>query len=195
MSPATKAIKKTAMPSSEIDDIFTRKAETVTIQASTSNLKQKRRKKKFTERPLAEPKAPTPEIVLDPSTQRPHASASKTVSHDRLEQPKKKRKVVETISDDVKFKDSRGRGPRKACPPHKLGDAQPLIGRKTDEGFAIYKEDELSINPEAGGQLSLTLCEFIHIPSGTSLCPFDCNCCKCPCFWSLRKKKRPNIGF
>ncbi|KAH9968797.1 hypothetical protein BC827DRAFT_1165655 [Russula dissimulans] len=161
MSPTIKVVKKTATPSSEIDDIFTRKAETVTVQASGSNLKQKRRKKKRPETPPAEPNAPTPEIVLDPSTQRLHASTSKTVSHDRLEQPKKRRKVVETKSDEDKFKDSRGTGPR----------------RKTDEGFTIYKENELGIDPEAGGQLSITLREFIHIPSGTPLCPFDCNCC------------------
>jgi hypothetical protein len=190
MSPTTKAVKKTNTPSSEIDDIFTRKAETAIVQALSSNLKQKRRKKKISEIRPAEPKAPTPEIVLDPSTQQQlHAPTSKTISHHRLEQPKKKRKVVETKSDEVKFKDSRGTGPRKACPPYELGEAQSLLpGRKTDEGFAIYKEDELGINPEAGGQLSPTLCESIHVPSGTPLCPFDCTCCKCPRFWSLRKK-------
>lgn len=36
-------------------------------------------------------------------------------------------------------------------------------GRKTEEGFLIYKEAELKIDPEAGG---------------TPLCPFDCECCK-----------------
>jgi hypothetical protein len=58
---------------------------------------------------------------------------------------------------------------------------QPLAGRKTDEGFAIYKEDELGINAEAGGQFNPSLCEFIHVSLGTPSCPFDCNCCKC---WS-----------
>jgi hypothetical protein len=37
-----------------------------------------------------------------------------------------------------------------------------LAGRKTEEGFLIYKEAELDIDPEAGG---------------TPLCPFDCECC------------------
>jgi hypothetical protein len=37
------------------------------------------------------------------------------------------------------------------------------IGRKTEEGFLIYKEAELDIDPEAGG---------------TDLCPFDCECCE-----------------
>jgi Eukaryotic protein of unknown function (DUF1764) len=54
------------------------------------------------------------------------------------------------------------------------------LGRKTDEGFNIYKEDELGINVEAGGQSNPTLDESIYVPSGTSLCPFDCNCCECP---------------
>ncbi|KAH9047544.1 hypothetical protein EDB84DRAFT_1460893 [Lactarius hengduanensis] len=57
----------------------------------------------------------------------------------------KKRKLVEKLDQD-KFNDSRGTGPR----------------RKTEEGFSIFKEDELGINVEAGG---------------TPLCPFDCNCC------------------
>jgi hypothetical protein len=40
------------------------------------------------------------------------------------------------------------------------------VGRKTEEGFLIYKEAELDIDPEAGG---------------TDLCPFDCECCKSRC--------------
>ncbi|KAN0125008.1 DUF1764 domain containing protein [Russula decolorans] len=140
-------IKNVITPSSEIDDIFTRKAKTTILQAnqhSSSDPKQKRRKKKRSETQNPAPKRPPPEIVLDPSTQPSHAS--KTIRHDRSVPPKKKRKIVETKVDQDKFTDSRGTGPR----------------RKTDEGFAIYKEDELSINAEAGG---------------TSLCPFDCNCC------------------
>jgi hypothetical protein len=35
-----------------------------------------------------------------------------------------------------------------------FAEPQPLAGRKTDEGFAIYKEDELGIDVEAGGQLT-----------------------------------------
>ncbi|KAF9520495.1 hypothetical protein BS47DRAFT_636209 [Hydnum rufescens UP504] len=51
--------------------------------------------------------------------------------------------------DDIdRFRDSRGTGPR----------------RRTEEGYAIYKEDELGIDIEAGE---------------TPLCPFDCNCCEC----------------
>jgi len=44
------------------------------------------------------------------------------------------------------FRDSRGKEPRK----------------KTEEGWNIYKEDELGI-AGAGGN--------------TPLCPFDCDCC------------------
>jgi len=176
MSPTIK--KKVATPSaSEIDDIFTRKAETVTSKTnqhdSSSALKRKKRKKKSTQTQLAEPKRPAPEIVLDPS--------SKTISHDRSVPPSKKQKVVETKSDQDKFRDSRGTGPRKPIPScHELGQSQPHSGRKTDEGFKIYKEDELGINAEAGGQSNLILDEIIYISLGTPLCPFDCNCCECP---------------
>ncbi|KAI6031889.1 hypothetical protein BKA83DRAFT_4206908, partial [Pisolithus microcarpus] len=47
--------------------------------------------------------------------------------------------------DDDRFKNSRGTSSRP----------------KTEEGYSIYKEDELGIG-NAGG--------------GTPLCPFDCNC-------------------
>ncbi|KAI0004166.1 hypothetical protein BJV74DRAFT_809509 [Russula compacta] len=151
MSPAIKKVTA-ATPSSEIDDIFAGKTETTTLQTnqhSSSNLKQKRRKKKRSRSPIqpAELKQLAPEIVLDPSTKQSDASTSKVFSHDHPVQPRKKGKIVETTKPARdKFSDSRGTGPR----------------RKTDEGFAIYKEDELGIKAEAGG---------------TPLCPFDCNCC------------------
>ena len=165
-------------PSSEIDDIFSRKAKPTILksnQHSASDKKQKRQKKKRTET-----QTPAPEIVLDPSLQQPHAS--ETTRQGRPVPPKKKRKLVETKPDQDKFRDSRGTGPRKRvlCQSSTISFAepQPLAGRKTDDGFAIYKEDELGIDEEAGGQFNPTLCEFIHISLGTPLCPFDCNCCK-----------------
>jgi hypothetical protein len=107
-------IKDVTTPSSEIDDIFTRKAKTTipqTNQRSSPDPKQKRRKKKRSETQNPEPKRPPPEVVLDPSTQ--PSDASKTVRQDRSVPPKKKRKVVETKVDQDKFTDSRGTGPRK----------------------------------------------------------------------------------
>ncbi|KAI9512908.1 hypothetical protein F5148DRAFT_1372894 [Russula earlei] len=120
MSLHIKVVKKTTPSSSEIDDIFARKDQTT--------------------QPA---ERPTPEIVFDPSTstQPSPASTSKTISHDRLLQPKKKRKLVQTQFDQDDFKDSRGTAPR----------------RQTDEGFAIYKEDELGINPETGGTATMSL--------------------------------------
>jgi hypothetical protein len=103
-------------PSSEIDDIFARKAKTTTLQtnqSSSSDLKQKKRKKK-----RSHTQTPAPEIVLDPSTQ--PSSAPKPIPHDRSVPPKKKRKVVETKLDQVKFRDSRGTGPRKRVLCHEL---------------------------------------------------------------------------
>lgn len=54
-------------------------------------------------------------------------------------------------------------------------------GRKTEEGFSVFKEAELGINPEAGGTCSPT---FIALETdaflGTPRCPFDCDCCKSP---------------
>lgn len=116
-----------------IDDIFARSAPLK---------KQKKRKINHSESKPIEPKHPAPEIVLDPSSQPFSSSTSRPISHERSS---KKRKPVEKLDKD-KFNDSRGTGPR----------------RKTEEGFSVYKEDELGINVETGG---------------TPLCPFDCNCC------------------
>ncbi|KAI0257386.1 DUF1764-domain-containing protein [Lactifluus subvellereus] len=141
------SMSKATTSSSEIDDIFSRKAAIPkTSQHSSSNYKQKKRKNKLSQIQLAKSKRPPPEIVLDPSIQLSHVSTSKAISHDRPGCPSKKRKLVETRQDQDKFRDSRGTVPR----------------RKTEEGFSIYKEDELGINAEAGD---------------TPLCPFDCNCC------------------
>ncbi|KAF7320253.1 hypothetical protein MKEN_00809900 [Mycena kentingensis (nom. inval.)] len=66
---------------------------------------------------------------------------------DTKKQPEAKKPKQRPQKEDLdRFKDSRGTGPR----------------RKTEEGFSIYKEDELGINDEGGD---------------TPLCPFDCDCC------------------
>lgn len=42
------------------------------------------------------------------------------------------------------------------------------LGKRTEEGFLVFKEAELSIDPTAGG---------------TPLCPFDCDCCEPAAMW------------
>ena len=57
-----------------------------------------------------------------------------------------------------------------------------LPGRKTEEGWNVYKEDELGITAHGGGKLNLlpsfSLC-YTFGPD-TPLCPFDCQCCASP---------------
>ncbi|KAI0068271.1 DUF1764-domain-containing protein [Artomyces pyxidatus] len=147
------------MPVSEIDDIFASKgASKAQPVASSSTLPAKSKKKdKKRKRALesvsavavektSKPSKPIPETVLDPSlaatSTKPDVHAKK--HHDVAGPPSKKLKIAK--KDDAKFKDSRGSGPR----------------RKTEEGFSIYKEDELGILDEGGD---------------TPLCPFDCDCC------------------
>jgi len=123
---------------SEIDDIFAKRPVASTSASVPPKKKQKKRKSEqapdMNTSELSN-KRPAPETVVDPS------------SH-----PQKKIKVdkppaVSRADKDIdKFKDSRGTGPR----------------RKTEEGWSIYKEDELGIN-DVGGD--------------TPLCPFDCECC------------------
>jgi hypothetical protein len=143
MAPAT--------PSSEIDDIFSRKAKTTTLQTSqhsSSDLKPKRRKKK-----RSETQTPAPEIVLDPSSQRSHAS--KTIRHDRSVAPKK-RKIVETKLDQDGFRDSRGTGPRKRVLCHELRRAlnhsqaaKPMKGLRYIKKMSLEltQRPEVSLTP------------------------------------------------
>ncbi|KAG8924198.1 hypothetical protein FRC01_011816 [Tulasnella sp. 417] len=83
-----------------------------------------------------------PDVVVDPSTK----------IEEKFGALNKKLKVGKDsdtrplTEEDLRFVDSRGTGPR----------------RRTEEGFLIYKEDELGITGKGGD---------------TPLCPFDCECC------------------
>ncbi|KAJ7139927.1 hypothetical protein C8R44DRAFT_765810 [Mycena epipterygia] len=126
---------------SEIDDIFAKRPV-----ASTSAIVPPKKKQKTKEKPSPEKtattgsskKRPAPETIIDPSARAPPLKRTK------LDKPAT---VAGLEKDDTeRFKDSRGSGPR----------------RKTEEGWSIYKEDELGIGDEGGD---------------TPLCPFDCDCC------------------
>ncbi|KII93229.1 hypothetical protein PLICRDRAFT_100395 [Plicaturopsis crispa FD-325 SS-3] len=143
------------MPISEIDDIFSKgkgKAKAPPPVASTSALpadhKKKKDKKKKKSQKSDEPapidpvqperkKRPAPETVIDPSTLMP--AAAPPPKRAKLDDAAKRKKVTKSASkeEEDRFKDSRGSGPR----------------RKTEEGFAIYKEDELGIVDEGGGMV------------------------------------------
>jgi len=155
------------MARSEIDDIFAAKKSSAKVIAqpvaststSTDVTGSKKKKKDKKRKGQAEgPQGPDVneekprkkrmvETVHDPSTTIPLVSSSKKAvkpgkgaSMTKPNAPKKEKEDLD------RFRDSRGTGPR----------------RKTEEGFSIFKEAELDINPEAGG---------------TPLCPFDCDCC------------------
>ncbi|KAJ6519624.1 hypothetical protein C8R45DRAFT_952136 [Mycena sanguinolenta] len=131
---------------SEIDDIFSKRPSAKAPVASTSAIPppKKKQKTKTTEKApektaSAPPskKRPVPETIVDPSTRPPQ------------KKPKVDKPPIAAAADKddtERFKDSRGSGPR----------------RKTEEGWSIYKEDELGIGNEGGD---------------TPLCPFDCECC------------------
>ena len=103
--------------------------------------------------PSKPPKRQVPETVFDPSASLPSAKKSKPLKADKSAAVTKVKKPKKDREEEQRFKDSRGTGPRmcSAC----LSMFQDLIssaGRKTEEGFAIYKEDELGISTEGGGQ-------------------------------------------
>ncbi|KAF8642382.1 hypothetical protein AX16_009650 [Volvariella volvacea WC 439] len=156
---------------SEIDDIFAAKGKSPkpSVSSSLSPVKSQKngRKKKRNASPTTKPalaaksaspappgadqkssaKRPAPVTVVDTSL------PSKKVKLDRPKAGEKPRSVKSprpksegSNDDNAKFADSRGSGPR----------------RKTEEGWNIYKEDELGISMQGGD---------------TPLCPFDCDCC------------------
>lgn len=123
--------------------------------ASTSSTKKKR---------------PAPETVLDPSARIEFkAAASGSLKKRRVEQnnvtggagsgSEGRLYIHSNNSDDERFRDSRGTGPRKsrhiALPiivsQSIKPDAGPL-GRRTEEGYLVYKEDELGIQEDGGGE-------------------------------------------
>ncbi|KAK7064390.1 DUF1764-domain-containing protein [Favolaschia claudopus] len=130
---------------SEIDDIFAKRpvASTSAIP-SASKKKQKPKEKPAATVPdksipvTSSKKRPAPETVVDSSSRPPPKKP-------RAEKPKAVAAPVDKEATE-RFKDSRGFGPR----------------RKTEEGWSIYKEDELGISHDGGD---------------TPLCPFDCDCC------------------
>ncbi|KAJ8702786.1 hypothetical protein PTI98_001472 [Pleurotus ostreatus] len=131
------------MPKSEIDDIFAGKGKakandptpspSQSLPASKSSKKKNKRKSKpeVNEQPQvsSSKKRPLPETIVDTSTtlgKRP-----------KIEKRPSAKTSSSTPRDDIdRFNDSRGTSSRKT----------------TEEGWAIFKEDELGINPEAGGQ-------------------------------------------
>ncbi|KAG1826100.1 uncharacterized protein BJ212DRAFT_323961 [Suillus subaureus] len=148
------------MPTSEIDVIFAAKGKAKAVELTPLPSVKKEKRKKRKDRPPTSDKTkeisrssesktlkkrPPPETIVDPSfkssssSKRPKLDASVASQREKVHHEMHK-------EDEDRFKDSRGSAPR----------------RKTDDGFNIYKEDELGISNTGGD---------------TSLCPFDCECC------------------
>ena len=163
------------MARSEIDDIFAAKKSTTKVvaqpaastsastDATGSKKKKKDKKRKRQAEEVQDPgvneersqKKRVIETVHDSSTTISSVSSSKAVKSGKGASAAKPKTVKKEKEDLGRFKDSRGTGPRErklSCDVwlwfHKT------LGRKTEEGFAIFKEAELGINPEAGGTLS-----------------------------------------
>ncbi|KAL1749032.1 hypothetical protein HDZ31DRAFT_59626 [Schizophyllum fasciatum] len=122
--------------------------------------KKRKRDSAADEAPAAEPpsRKRVVETVVDPSSTTAKATHSVPAATSKTK-PSKKPKPS---ADDEKFKDSKGSRSR----------------RQTDEGWSIYKVDELGIDETAGD---------------TPLCPFDCDCCK-PTFDALHSLPNELLG-
>ncbi|KAL0951003.1 hypothetical protein HGRIS_007744 [Hohenbuehelia grisea] len=137
------------MPVSEIDDIFASKGKAKALPPPShpppeKTQKRKRDKKKRSKDEVdnvpASKKRPPPETVVDPSV--PATKRPKTDKPPQAESSKQRTSTQAVKRSDVddreRFKDSRGMGPR----------------RQTEEGWNVYKEDELGISTEGGGKSS-----------------------------------------
>ncbi|KAJ8084175.1 hypothetical protein AAF712_001035 [Marasmius tenuissimus] len=130
------------MPQSEIDDIFASKGKAKAAlkpqpepSSSTKSKPEKKRKRKHQATSIVTSSS-APETVVDPSIKIPTTKRQK-VTKDSADTKTKATKKAEKTSDNDGFTDSRGTGPR----------------RKTEEGWSVFKEDELGINDEGGGNL------------------------------------------
>ncbi|KAG6836812.1 hypothetical protein H0H93_002834 [Arthromyces matolae] len=133
---------------SEIEDIFASKGKNTPAQplASTSSAIQKEDKhknKKNKKRKRVEPTIavqeekhiPTPETVVDTSNDLSKPKRPKLENKPRISKPSTNK---EPATDEA-FTDSRGSRPK----------------RTTEEGWTIYKEDELGIREDGGGKLDI----------------------------------------
>ncbi|KAF8912809.1 hypothetical protein CPB84DRAFT_1759560 [Gymnopilus junonius] len=127
---------------SEIDDIFASKGK----QKQDPLPSPEKKKKKKSDVPLktyavapTSKKRPLPETVVDTSDTLP-APSKRRKGVPPSANAKKSKKVDKKKSDvDPEFKDSRGCESR----------------RKTEEGWSVYKEDELGIGDQGGDQTLL----------------------------------------
>lgn len=162
------------MARSEIDDIFagrksvtkavaqpTASTSTTSTDAIGSKKKKKEKKRKRQAEPAQDPgvneekswKKRVVETVHDPSAAVPSVSSSKKTAKPGKDVSVAKSKTTRKDKGDLdRFKDSRGTGPRKQKIPRGIQLlSYRTLGRKTEEGFGIFKEAELGIDPEAGG--------------------------------------------
>ncbi|KAJ3870051.1 hypothetical protein EV359DRAFT_59272 [Lentinula novae-zelandiae] len=137
------------MAKSEIDDIFASKGKTrvgpvaSTSSTTKSSKKDKKRKRKNEsesdekDSTVVERPKKVPETIIDSSASMPIAKRVKISKSNEKAGTLRETKSGKAKKEEDNFKDSRGIGPR----------------RKTEEGWSIYKVDELGIkdDDEGGG--------------------------------------------
>ncbi|KAJ3805404.1 hypothetical protein EV368DRAFT_67955 [Lentinula lateritia] len=150
------------MAKSEIDDIFASKGKTwvgplaSTSSTTKSSQKDKKRKRKNgsdeKDSAIAEIPEKVPETIIDSSASMRIAKRVKISKSNEKAGTVRETKSGNAKKEEDNFKDSRGIGPR----------------RKTEEGWSIYKADELGIkdDDEGGGEPYLTLL----LPAQIHLC-------------------------
>ncbi|KLO15893.1 DUF1764-domain-containing protein [Schizopora paradoxa] len=172
------------MPASEIDDIFSGKSKSTSSQSSHSSKKRKvldegqpSTSKTTLDAPKKKKKKKTAGISSNEIEEKANIKHTEALNVRKELKESTKTRVVETVVDtslkltkgekDIKSKRSKNRtNPSTNSDKDGLEKFQDSRGsasrRRTEEGFLIYKEEELGIS-NGGGD--------------TPLCPFDCECC------------------
>lgn len=178
--------------STEIDDIFAAKKKASSSSSSPLTVlrspKQKDKKKRRNKTPTSSVpatqslKRPATEIVVDTSSSRP---------------AKKAKKPARSLDPDGKdFTNSRGSQARMSF--RDFADAVSSVsGKTTEEGWSVYKEDELGIRDGGGGTPTIASLPNCHStpPPDTPLCPFDCDCCMFETLLSVPPLTNHFLGF
>ena len=159
---------------SEIDDIFSSKNKSKEIDPATQAKKKKKaknHKRKREPESLHDSESPTkprpiPETVIDPSASSASFPSTKRPRTEKSTDGVKLNASTKDTFDENNFADSRGLSQRlylslltSSCSRFSITGRGPitkttsLSGKKTEEGWNIYKEEELKLGTGGGEQV------------------------------------------
>jgi hypothetical protein len=169
--PSKKSKKKKSKSTTEVAEFVQEEDSSISTAEKRKSTEEpastKKKSKPTISSGLVPEKQPEPEVISDPS------KVVKSTANAAVFKQQARRGLDE---EDQLFVDSRGEGPR-TLPDIEVDICAMMLesgidlhfcvdfgtGRKTEEGFMIFKEAELDIDPEAGGKSHLACLARLHI--------------------------------